>query len=117
MISSKLRVVWRSNENNNELEILTGAAVLYSRMRSLTPRKNQWNHLLLVFSKSLPSEDPSARSTMRVFVNGKLITIRAITRHLSDSRHLYIGASPSSRYHFYGRICSVNVRLFPVPHN
>ena len=53
---------------------------------------------------------------MRVFVNGKLITIRAITRHLSDSRHLYIGASPSSRYHFYGRIYSVNVRLFPVSH-
>ena len=89
---------------------------MYSRMCFLTHRKNQWNHLLLIFSKSLSSEDPSARSTIRVFVNGKLITIRAITRHLSDSRHLYIGASPSNRYHFYGRIYSVNVRLFPVSH-
>lgn len=109
--------MWRSKENNNELDILTGAAVLYRRTGFLTPRKNQWNHLLLSFSKSHPSEDSSVSSIMGVYVNGKLITIRAITRHLSDSRHLYIGASPSNRYHFYGRIYNVNVRLFLVSHD
>ena len=46
---------------------------------------------------------------MKVYVNGKLIILRKITRFPSDSRSLFIGAAPSDQYHFYGRIFSVKV--------
>ena len=49
---------------------------------------------------------------MKVYVNGKLIILRRITRYVSNSRSLFIGASPPEKYHFYGRIFSVRV-IFP----
>ena len=72
-------------------------------------RRDRWTQITLLLSHPQKEINGFDSATLELYVDGYLAYVTRITRRVGGIRTLYIGGSPSNKYHFYGRIYQLMV--------
>ena len=105
----KFTLIWQSPESDSQAEVMSALRVRYFCRSIVIVRRDQWAQITIILSHPQKENGGFHSTTFELYVSGYLTYVTRITRRVGGIRTLFVGGSPSNKYHFYGRIYQLMV--------